>query len=85
MAANFKKLLVGFGFPYWEVRCIRVLILFYWKEKEAPGEAEAKLAMLSGVGHIDAVMSEDFDAMVFGAQHVIWMWAATVQLDPHRF
>ncbi len=29
--------------------------------------------MLSGVGHIDAVMSEDFDAMVFGAQRVIQM------------
>ncbi|SJL02376.1 uncharacterized protein ARMOST_05703 [Armillaria ostoyae] len=55
LAANFKKLLVGFGFPYWK----------------APGEAEAELAMLSGVGHIDAVMSEDFDAMVFGAQRVI--------------
>ncbi|PBK68263.1 PIN domain-like protein, partial [Armillaria solidipes] len=55
LAADFKKLLVGFGFPYWE----------------APGEAEAELAMLSGVGHIDAVMSEDFDAMVFGVQCVI--------------
>ncbi|KAK0223278.1 hypothetical protein IW262DRAFT_1458280 [Armillaria fumosa] len=55
LAADFKRLLVGFRFPY----C------------EAPGEAEAELAMLSNVGHIDAVMSEDFDTMVFSAQCVI--------------
>ncbi|KAK0222989.1 hypothetical protein IW262DRAFT_1457981 [Armillaria fumosa] len=35
------------------------------------GEAEAELAMLSDVGHIDAMMSEDFDTMVFGAWCVI--------------
>ncbi|KAK0472840.1 PIN domain-like protein [Armillaria novae-zelandiae] len=56
LAADFKRLLVGFGFPYCEL---------------APGEAEAKLAMLSNVGHIDVVTSEDFDTMVFGAQCVI--------------
>ncbi|KAK0475937.1 PIN domain-like protein [Armillaria novae-zelandiae] len=55
LAADFKRLLVGFGFSY----C------------KAPGKAEAELAMLSNVGHIDAVMSEDFDTMVFGAQCVI--------------
>ncbi|KAK0462317.1 uncharacterized protein EV420DRAFT_1734522 [Desarmillaria tabescens] len=55
LAADFKKLLVGFGFPFWE----------------APGEAEAELAKLSSLGHINAVMSEDFDTMVFGAQRVI--------------
>ncbi|SJL11645.1 uncharacterized protein ARMOST_15051 [Armillaria ostoyae] len=51
---DFKRLLEGFGFSYWE----------------APGEAEAELAMLSRLDRIDAVMSEDFDAMLFGAQRV---------------
>ncbi|KAK0188740.1 PIN domain-like protein [Armillaria mellea] len=55
LAADFKKLLIGFGFPYWE----------------APGKAEAELAMLSHLGHIDAVMSEDFDTMVFSTWCVI--------------
>ncbi|PBK80429.1 PIN domain-like protein, partial [Armillaria gallica] len=55
LAADFKRLLDGFGFPYWD----------------APGEAEAELAMLSRADRIDAVMSEDFDAMIFGAQRVI--------------
>ncbi|KAK0460352.1 PIN domain-like protein [Armillaria novae-zelandiae] len=55
LTADFKCLLDGFGFSYWE----------------APGEAEAELAMLSKLGLIDAVMSEDFDTMVFGAQRVI--------------
>ncbi|PBK83758.1 PIN domain-like protein, partial [Armillaria gallica] len=52
---DFKRLLEGFGFPYWE----------------APGEAEAELAMLSHLGRISAVMSEDFDTMIFGARQVI--------------
>ncbi|KAK0466534.1 PIN domain-like protein [Armillaria novae-zelandiae] len=56
LAADFKMLLVGFRFPYCE---------------QAPGEAEAEPAMLSNVGHIDAVMLEDFDTMVFNAQCVI--------------
>ncbi|KAK0487056.1 hypothetical protein IW261DRAFT_1308207, partial [Armillaria novae-zelandiae] len=38
---------------------------------QALGEAEAELAMLSSIHKIDAVMSEDFDALLFGAQCVI--------------
>ncbi|KAK0457943.1 PIN domain-like protein [Desarmillaria tabescens] len=55
LVADLKRMLQAFGFPYWD----------------APGEAEAELAMLSKAGRIDAVMSEDFDAMLFGAQCVI--------------
>ncbi|KAK0213647.1 PIN domain-like protein [Armillaria fumosa] len=55
LTADFKRLLDRFGFAYWD----------------APGEAEAELAMLSNVHKIDAVMSEDFDALLFGAQCVI--------------
>lgn len=29
LAADFKKLLAGFGFPYWDVHCVRVSIPFY--------------------------------------------------------
>ncbi|PBK94780.1 hypothetical protein ARMGADRAFT_1029141 [Armillaria gallica] len=52
---NFKWLLKGFEFSYWK----------------ALDEAEAELAMLPCLGQIDAVMSEDFDTMIFGAQQVI--------------
>ncbi|KAK0448995.1 PIN domain-like protein [Desarmillaria tabescens] len=55
LTADFKRLLEGFGFPYWD----------------APGEAEAELALLSNNDRINVVMSEDFDTMVFGAQRVI--------------
>ncbi|KAK0228089.1 hypothetical protein IW262DRAFT_1455286 [Armillaria fumosa] len=55
LTADFKELLEGFGFPYWD----------------APGKAEAELALLSNKGRIDVVMSEDFDAMLFGAQRVM--------------
>ncbi|KAK0492214.1 hypothetical protein EDD18DRAFT_1108972 [Armillaria luteobubalina] len=45
--------------------------LFHLPILLAPGEAEAELAMLSNLHKIDAVMSEDFDALLFGAQCVI--------------
>ncbi|KAK0217977.1 PIN domain-like protein, partial [Armillaria fumosa] len=57
LTTDFKELLEGFGFPYWD----------------APGKAEAELALLSNKGQIDVVMSEDFDAMLFGAQQVMWI------------
>ncbi|PBK86687.1 PIN domain-like protein [Armillaria gallica] len=58
LTAEFKDLLEGFGFTHWD----------------APGEAEAELALLSNKGRIDVVMSEDFNAMLFGAQRVMRMW-----------
>jgi Holliday junction resolvase YEN1 len=38
---------------------------------QAPGEAEAELAWLNAIGVIDAVLTEDSDAFLFGATHVI--------------
>ncbi|KAK0187068.1 PIN domain-like protein [Armillaria mellea] len=55
LTAEFKDLLEGFGFSYWD----------------APGEAEAELALLSNKGRIDVVMSEDFNTMLFSAQRVM--------------
>ncbi|KAF5380540.1 hypothetical protein D9615_004534 [Tricholomella constricta] len=37
----------------------------------APGEAEAELAELNARGEIDAVITDDVDAFLFGATHVI--------------
>jgi len=42
---------------------------FHWIE--APGEAEAELAYLNRVGAIDAILSEDVDAFLFGAKVVL--------------
>lgn len=42
-------------------------------ELQAPGEAEADLAELNRAESIDAIISEDNDAMVFGACCVIRM------------
>lgn len=39
---------------------------------QAPGEAEAELAYLSSEGRLDAVQTEDVDALVFGAA-VVYM------------
>ncbi|KAG1883401.1 PIN domain-like protein, partial [Suillus subluteus] len=39
---------------------------------DAAGEAEAELAVLSHSGVIDAVITEDSNALVFGASHVFW-------------
>jgi Holliday junction resolvase YEN1 len=38
---------------------------------QAPGEAEAELAKLNAAGMIDAVVTDDSDAFLFGATHVI--------------
>ncbi len=38
---------------------------------QAKGEAEAELARLNRLGIIDAVMTDDVDALVFGARTVI--------------
>ncbi|GLB40804.1 putative PIN domain-like protein [Lyophyllum shimeji] len=37
----------------------------------APGEAEAELSQLNARGEIDAVLTDDVDAFLFGATHVI--------------
>ncbi|KAF5385881.1 hypothetical protein D9615_002450 [Tricholomella constricta] len=51
---SFQELLTSVGFHFYV----------------APGEAEAELAELSKSGKIDAVMTEDVDAFLFGATHV---------------
>lgn len=38
---------------------------------QAKGEAEADLAFLSRVGKIGAVLTEDSDALLFGAERVL--------------
>ncbi|KAH9485284.1 Flap endonuclease GEN-like protein 1 [Psilocybe cubensis] len=52
---QFKHLLDAFGMEWCEAR----------------GEAEAELAYLNDRGHIDAVMTDDCDAFLFGARTII--------------
>ena len=42
---------------------------------QAPGEAEAELAQLNQNGIVDAVLSDDSDTFVFGANTVIRKYA----------
>ncbi|KAG8846462.1 hypothetical protein FRB96_001986 [Tulasnella sp. 330] len=55
MEDGVKKMATAFGFQWWE----------------APGEAEAELAWLNSQGYIDAVLSDDGDTFLFGAQVVV--------------
>ncbi|KAI0702544.1 hypothetical protein C8Q76DRAFT_632692, partial [Earliella scabrosa] len=55
LAKGFKKLLDIFGVDW----------------REAKGEAEAELAYLNQIGSLDAIISDDVDALVFGARVVI--------------
>ncbi|WFD04742.1 hypothetical protein MVES1_000066 [Malassezia vespertilionis] len=52
---QFCEMLRGFGFAYWE----------------APGEAEAELAWMDMQGLLDAVLTDDVDALLFGAKIVV--------------
>ncbi|KAL6308181.1 hypothetical protein BKA93DRAFT_700456, partial [Sparassis latifolia] len=49
----------------------KLLDIFGMEWRMAFGEAEAELAHLNRIGIIDAVMTDDVDALVFGAQAVI--------------
>ncbi|KDR75394.1 hypothetical protein GALMADRAFT_249443 [Galerina marginata CBS 339.88] len=52
---GFKHLLDAFGMEW----------------REARGEAEAELAYLNQLGHIDAILTDDCDALLFGARTII--------------
>lgn len=49
------------------MHCIDSVSVYF----KAPGEAEAELAYLNRIKVIDAVMTDDVDALLFGAQIVI--------------
>ncbi|KAM5536755.1 hypothetical protein V8D89_009594 [Ganoderma adspersum] len=58
--------------PHWMTTGAKDLVdAFGFDWIEAPGEAEAELASMNALGLIDAVMSDDSDALVFGARTVI--------------
>ncbi|KAJ6600862.1 hypothetical protein B0H10DRAFT_1958552 [Mycena sp. CBHHK59/15] len=40
---------------------------YFYEEMQAPGEAEAELADLNKLGFVDVVITEDSDAVIFGA------------------
>ncbi|ODM14924.1 hypothetical protein SI65_09676 [Aspergillus cristatus] len=49
----------------------RLIDLFRFPRHDAPGEAEAECANLQRAGIVDAVMSNDVDAMMFGSKMTI--------------
>ncbi|KAI0669291.1 PIN domain-like protein [Trametes maxima] len=55
LTSGMKEFIAAFGFEW----------------REAPGEAEAELAYLNKIGVIDAILSDDVDAFLFGALTVI--------------
>ncbi|KAK7014627.1 hypothetical protein R3P38DRAFT_3205541 [Favolaschia claudopus] len=58
--------------PKWLIEHAKTMITaFGFYSYDAPGEAEAQLAWLNQQGYIDAVLTEDSDALIFGAQCVI--------------
>ncbi|KAG2110242.1 PIN domain-like protein, partial [Suillus discolor] len=58
--------------PHWLTHDFQdMLELFGFQWTEAPGEAEAELAVMNVHGVIDAAMTEDSDILIFGAPCVI--------------
>ncbi|KAF7969563.1 hypothetical protein HWV62_26921 [Athelia sp. TMB] len=47
---------------------------FGHKHHTAPAEAEAELAMMSSEGLLDAIITDDSDALLFGARTIIQNW-----------
>jgi XPG I-region len=52
----------------------RLLELFGFKSWEAAGEAEAECAKLLNLGIVDLVVTDDVDALMFGAKKMITNW-----------
>jgi hypothetical protein len=60
------------AFPIiWYVSSILIQVIDSRTCVQAPGEAEAELAQLNRQGYIDAVLTDDSDALVFGASFII--------------
>ncbi|KAJ7243794.1 PIN domain-like protein [Mycena rebaudengoi] len=60
--------------PHWLIEEFTEMInLFGFYSYTAPGEAEAELAHLNRLNYIDAVLTDDGDAAVFGARRIIRM------------
>ncbi|KAJ7812414.1 PIN domain-like protein [Mycena leptocephala] len=58
--------------PHWLVQEFTELIeLFGFHHYTAPGEADAELAYLDRLGHIDAILTDDGDVALFGARRII--------------
>ncbi|KAF5385984.1 hypothetical protein D9615_002413 [Tricholomella constricta] len=55
-----------------------LLDAFGMEWREAKGEAEAELAYLNLQGHIDAILTDDCDALVFGGRTIINNWSANL-------
>ncbi len=49
----------------------KLINIFGWQWVMARGEAEAELAQMNANGEIDAVMTDNVDAFLFGAKMVI--------------
>ena len=68
----------AFGFE-WRMVCSKSFLACQRSAEysKAPGEAEAELAYLNSIGIIDAVLSDDVDNFLFGANTVIrkCVWA----------
>ncbi|KAK7050268.1 PIN domain-like protein [Favolaschia claudopus] len=58
--------------PHWLIEEVEEMIkLFGFHFHKAPGEAEAELAHLNRIGEVDAVLTDDGDAALFGATRII--------------
>ena len=75
LASALKELVSSFGCSYINVRRIRNLChVLVSLAVQAPGEAEAELAQLCRIGaepRLDAIYSDDNDALMFGAEIVL--------------
>jgi Holliday junction resolvase YEN1 len=70
---QFKLLLDEMGLEYWDVSLPLsvAFVMLKYSDTQAPGEAEAELAQINKAGLIDAVLTDDVDALVFGATCVL--------------
>ncbi|KAJ7725790.1 PIN domain-like protein [Mycena metata] len=77
---SFKRGMQVIYRPTWlEERLKAMITAFGYHYYDAPGEAEAELAQLNRNGEIDGIITEDSDALVFGAKCVIRATSSCVE------
>ncbi|KIX03346.1 uncharacterized protein Z518_06898 [Rhinocladiella mackenziei CBS 650.93] len=69
------KTVSGYGTCISNERSKKLIQAFRFPHHTAPGEAEAECAMLQSKGIVDAVMSQDVDAIMFGSTRTLRDWS----------
>ncbi|KAF9525241.1 PIN domain-like protein, partial [Crepidotus variabilis] len=69
--------------PYWLEAAMELIDILGWQTHQAPGEAEAELAMMIRLGLIHGMITADSDSFVYGALYVLLPSNQRIEADEY--